>query len=88
MMNSEDDRDLGSLSCLLGIDDLTLVFQYLDPIALARAAQVCKEWYDVARENFLWRPHCLRRWAFCNLGAVDGKLLNGSKENQPGPYIK
>ncbi|KAL8590040.1 hypothetical protein ACOMHN_007065 [Nucella lapillus] len=37
-------------------DEILLeIFTYLDVVSLLQASQVCKRWYDVARDNALWQ---------------------------------
>ncbi|CAH6777658.1 F-box/WD repeat-containing protein 12 [Phodopus roborovskii] len=40
------------------------IFSYLDAFSLLQAAQVNKNWNELADSDFLWRKLCLKRWFY------------------------
>ncbi|KAK9272220.1 hypothetical protein L1049_002591 [Liquidambar formosana] len=41
---------------------LKAVFPLLDGIALASCMVVCKQWRDIARDDYFWKCICAKRW--------------------------
>ncbi|KAI4375278.1 hypothetical protein MLD38_013166 [Melastoma candidum] len=41
---------------------LKAVFPFLDGIDLTSCMAVCKQWRDIARDDYLWKCLCARRW--------------------------
>ncbi|KAL6051455.1 HIVEP zinc finger 3b [Balamuthia mandrillaris] len=44
---------------------LLVIFRFLDPSSLEKAALACKHWLIVSREPVLWRSFCLSLWKRC-----------------------
>eukprot|EP00127_Corallochytrium_limacisporum_P004555 Clim_evm25s167 gene=Clim_evmTU25s167 len=57
-----DNRALFNLSEGETLTALELVFQRLDAFTLAKAAQVCRYWHRLARDNRLWNELVYRRF--------------------------
>lgn len=75
MARSHAARQLPTQSCLLH----ALYCRYLDPITLARAACVSREWRDAACADALWQPHCA-----CILGAARSPTAAGPVAGSTG----
>uniref|UniRef100_A0A8C6GCD1 F-box and WD-40 domain protein 13 n=1 Tax=Mus spicilegus TaxID=10103 RepID=A0A8C6GCD1_MUSSI len=43
------------------------IFSYLDAYSLLQAAQVNKDWNELASSDVLWRKLCQKRWLFCDM---------------------
>lgn len=45
---------------------LKMVFPFLDGVDLSRCMSVCKQWKDVASDDYFWKCLCAKRWpSFC-----------------------
>ncbi len=45
---------------------LRIVFNFLEPAALARSACVCRAFREVATDEAYWEKHCTHRWTHPN----------------------
>lgn len=78
--NDSDDAPPPATFDALPPDVISLVFRRLDPITLARAACVNREWRAAAASDALWLPHCT---AVCG-GRRHGGPSTG-RAAEPGP---
>uniref|UniRef100_A0A8C6GC35 F-box and WD-40 domain protein 20 n=1 Tax=Mus spicilegus TaxID=10103 RepID=A0A8C6GC35_MUSSI len=46
---------------------LMKIFSYLDAYSLLQAAQVNKNWNELASSDVLWRKLCQKRWHYCDM---------------------
>ena len=52
---------------------LNLIFSLLEDVDLASCMAVCNQWRDVARDDYLWKCLCAKRWpSICKRSTISG----------------